>query len=94
MGRHNKPGFAATTQAEAACTDRAAARTPNPRYRTCVSPCFGLVRPISLPSTWFFMTLTRIPLDARNRMLRLGLGLHEGRFFLRVDLWWTGFRFS
>ncbi len=40
------------------------------------------------------MTLTRIPLDARNRMLRLGLGLHEGRFFVRVDLWWVGFRLS
>jgi hypothetical protein len=40
------------------------------------------------------MKLTVIRLDARNRMLRVGLGLHDGKPFARVDLWWIGVRLS
>lgn len=40
------------------------------------------------------MTFTKIPLDAKNRMLRVGFGLHEGKFFVRVDLWFFGVRLS
>lgn len=40
------------------------------------------------------MTYDKIPLDAKNRMLRAGLGFHEGKFFVRVDLWFSGFRIS
>ena len=36
----------------------------------------------------------RLPLDEKNRMLRAGLGLYEGRFFIRIDLWWAGFRWT
>lgn len=32
------------------------------------------------------MTFTKIPLDKNNRMLRLGFGLNEGKWFLRIDL--------
>jgi hypothetical protein len=35
-----------------------------------------------------------LPLDAKNRMLRFGFGLHDGHPFLRIDLWWFGVRFS
>lgn len=38
--------------------------------------------------------VTRIPLDPKNRMVRAGLGLHDGKWFIRVDLWWVGFRIS
>lgn len=41
-----------------------------------------------------FMKLTKIPLDKKNRMLRFGLGLHDGKFFIRIDLWFIGFRLS
>lgn len=27
-------------------------------------------------------------------MLRAGFGKHDGKWFARIDLWWTGFRFS
>lgn len=40
------------------------------------------------------MKLTRIPLDEKNRMLRGGFGLHDGNWFVRVDLWWVGFRLT
>lgn len=40
------------------------------------------------------MKLTRIPLAAGGRMLRVGLGQHEGHWFFRVDLWWAGFRLT
>lgn len=40
------------------------------------------------------MTCTSIPLDPKNRMLRLGGGLHDGRWFVRVDLWRIGFRWT
>lgn len=38
------------------------------------------------------MKLTKIPLDADNRMLRVGFGKHDGRWFARIDLWAIGFR--
>lgn len=41
------------------------------------------------------MTLTKIPLGAGpNRMLRIGFGKNEGRWFFRVDLWTTGWRIT
>jgi len=38
------------------------------------------------------LTITRVPLDKDNRMLRAGLGKHEGLWFARVDLWFFGVR--
>lgn len=38
--------------------------------------------------------MTRIDLDKNNRMLRIGFGKNEGRWFFRVDLWFVGFRLS
>lgn len=40
------------------------------------------------------MKLTRIPLDTNNRMLRIGFGKHDGRWFFRVDLWYFGVRIT
>ncbi len=40
------------------------------------------------------MTLTRLPLDKDNRMLRVGFGKHDGRWFVRVDLWFVGLRLT
>jgi hypothetical protein len=31
-------------------------------------------------------------MDCLNRMVRVGLGKHDGRWFFRVDLWFAGFR--
>lgn len=36
--------------------------------------------------------ITKIPLNFDNRMLRFGFGKHEGSWFIRIDLWWMGFR--
>lgn len=40
------------------------------------------------------MSITKIPLDENNRMLRIGFGKHDGQWFFRVDLWFNGFRFK
>lgn len=40
------------------------------------------------------MSLTRIPLDTNNRMLRIGFGKHDGNWFARIDLWFFGVRIS
>jgi hypothetical protein len=40
------------------------------------------------------MTLTKIPMDSKNRMIRLGGGLNDGNWFIRIDLWWVGFRLT
>jgi hypothetical protein len=40
------------------------------------------------------MKLTKIPLDQDNRMLRIGFGKNEGRWFARIDLWSVGVRLS
>lgn len=40
------------------------------------------------------MKIAVIPLDVKNRMLRIGFGKHDGRWFLRVDLWARGFRLT
>jgi hypothetical protein len=40
------------------------------------------------------MTVTRIDLDADNRMLRIGFGKHAGHWFARIDLWAFGYRLS
>lgn len=36
--------------------------------------------------------ITKITLDKNNRMLRIGFGKHEGKWFARIDLWWVGYR--
>jgi hypothetical protein len=38
--------------------------------------------------------LTKIVLDENNRMLRAGFGKHDGTWFIRVDLWWAGWRLA
>lgn len=38
--------------------------------------------------------MTKIPLNKDNRMLRFGFGRHEGTWFVRVDLWWVGYRIN
>ena len=38
--------------------------------------------------------ITKVKMDKNNRMLRLGFGLNEGRWFARIDLWWAGFRLT
>lgn len=38
--------------------------------------------------------VTKITLEPGNRMIRLGAGQHEGRWFIRIDLWKVGFRFT
>lgn len=40
------------------------------------------------------MKLTKINLDQNNRMLRIGFGQNEGRWFARIDLWYIGIRLS
>ncbi len=40
------------------------------------------------------MRVTKIDLDTNNRMLRIGFGKHDGRWFARVDLWFFGVRVS
>lgn len=37
---------------------------------------------------------TRIALDEKNRMVRCGWGLHNGKWFFRIDLWKSGFRLT
>jgi hypothetical protein len=38
--------------------------------------------------------ITKIPLDEKNRMLRIGFGKNDGKWFFRIDLWFAGFRFT
>lgn len=38
--------------------------------------------------------LTKIPLPKGNRMLRFGFGTHDGKWFVRLDLWSVGFRLN
>lgn len=40
------------------------------------------------------MTLTKIELDKDNRMLRIGFGKNEGKWFARVDIWCVGWRIT
>jgi hypothetical protein len=40
------------------------------------------------------LTLTKVPLDEQNRMLRAGFGKNKGAWFVRVDLWWAGWRLT
>ncbi len=40
------------------------------------------------------MKIEKIKLGQANRMLRIGFGKHEGKWFIRIDLWFAGFRLS
>jgi len=40
------------------------------------------------------MKLTKLSLDKENRMLRLGFGKHNSKWFIRIDLWFIGFRLA
>lgn len=38
------------------------------------------------------MKITKLLHDKKNRIARFGFGLHDGEWFIRVDLWWCGYR--
>jgi len=40
------------------------------------------------------MTFTKLSLDKDNRMLRLGVGKNNGKWFFRIDLWCVGLRIT
>jgi hypothetical protein len=40
------------------------------------------------------LTITTITLPANNKMLRVGVGTHWGKWFLRIDLWTVGYRLT
>lgn len=44
-----------------------------------------------IPARW---RVTRIDMERSNRMLRIGFGQHDGRWFARVDLWRWGWRLT
>lgn len=38
--------------------------------------------------------ITKITMDKNNRMLRIGFGKNKGNWFVRIDLWYIGFRIT
>lgn len=40
------------------------------------------------------MKIDKIELDTLNRMVRIGFGKHNGRWFFRIDLWFIGYRIT
>ena len=40
------------------------------------------------------MTITKIPLDKDNRMLRAGVGKNDSKWFARIDVWFFGLRIT
>lgn len=42
----------------------------------------------------YVFKFTKIPLDPKNRMIRFGVGMHDGTWFARIDLWSIGLRMS
>lgn len=38
------------------------------------------------------MKITKLLHDEKNRMGGFRFGLHDGKWFIRLDLWWCGFR--
>lgn len=38
------------------------------------------------------MTIEKIKLERANRMIRIGFGYHAYIPFIRIDLWWVGYR--
>ncbi len=40
------------------------------------------------------MKITKILLNKDNRMLRIGFGKHDSNWFIRLDLWFVGFRIN
>lgn len=40
------------------------------------------------------MKIIKISLDKKNRMLRLGFGKNNNKWFIRTDLWFIAFRIT
>lgn len=40
------------------------------------------------------MQILKIPLERYNRMVRVGIGQHGGKWFFRIDLWFVGIRIT
>jgi hypothetical protein len=40
------------------------------------------------------LNITTLHLDRQNRMLRIGFGKHDGKWFFRVDMWCIGCRIT
>ena len=45
---------------------------------------------INKKNKWFH----KIKLNYLNRKIRFGFGFNNGNPFIRIDLWWVGFRIS
>lgn len=40
------------------------------------------------------MKIIKLGMDEGNRMLRIGFGKNENRWFVRIDLWFVGWRLT
>lgn len=40
------------------------------------------------------MKFTKLKLDKKNRMIRLGGGRNDGNWFFRLDIWFVGIRLT
>lgn len=38
--------------------------------------------------------ITKLNMNKDNRMIRVGFGKHDGKWFARIDLWFVGYRLS
>lgn len=37
---------------------------------------------------------TKVLMGKGHRMVRIGFGQNDGRWFFRIDLWWVGWRWT
>lgn len=49
---------------------------------------------LSLTKKMKKLTITKIIMIQNNRTLRVGVGKHTGRWYLRIDLWSVGYRLT
>lgn len=40
------------------------------------------------------MKFDKLVMEKGDRMIRVGFGQNKGIWFIRIDLWWVGFRIS
>jgi len=40
------------------------------------------------------MKFSKVTMEPNNRMVRIGVGQNESRWFFRIDFWWFGIRIT
>lgn len=50
--------------------------------------------PLIISFRYGLLKATKVPMESGSRMVRIGVGQHDHKWFFRIDLWFCGIRIT